>query len=113
MLGMLSHVNLCGKGAIGHPYQIDLVVTQGRAHFIQIVHGNGRGVKPQISLALELLPACAHPVARQDLAEESSQIFRIVAYVASEPVGLPGAALVDENQVAIQPAWFEDSVPSQ
>ncbi len=59
---MALDVDLRRARPVRSAIQIDPLITKRRADIIQIVHGDGRGVEPQISLRLKLRAASADGV---------------------------------------------------
>ena len=76
--------------AIGDTVQVDLPVTQGAAHRIQVAYRDAGGVLPQIGLRRQLRQATINLCWQGLLIDLALQRLR-----------LTGAALVDQDDVAI------------
>ncbi len=84
--------------AVGAAPEVHLVVAQGRADVVDILHRDGGDVLARVGV--ELLQALRHQVHGQRVLEERLQ-RRVVVLVAIQRMRGAGAALVDEDHVAL------------
>ena len=97
-IAVLAHVDERGARAVGAAVDVDLVVAEERADIVEIVHRDRRRVERQVGVVLRL--AGLEAIERL-LVGLHERLQRIVVVVAVERIRLAGAALIDEDDVAI------------
>src|SRR5947209_16566704 len=97
---MAAQIYKRGACAVRIAEQIDLVEAHGMADVVEIVDGVGGRVLRQIGGFRERVAADADVYHRDRFTDHGLYIVRI-AQGAREPVRAAGAALIDENDVAL------------
>ena len=81
--------------------EIESLVTKRRTDFIHVIRGDRGYVELEIGIGFELFAALADVVEREEITEIRLQIGRVVK-LAIEWMRAAGAALIDEEQVAMR-----------
>src|SRR5256885_5737017 len=89
---------LRNAGSVGDPVKVDSVVAQDLANAVEVPDGDAGGVLRDVGLGTELVEAPARFVG--DLACSGLEL-RDFSTGAVERIRFPGAALIDQDDVAI------------
>ena len=89
-------VNLGSACAVGAAKQVDLLIAQGGPRCVNVMHGDGRGVK-RGSPSSESRHSCVVRPVRPS----PGPALRPVRFAGISGIGLPGAALVDQQDVPV------------
>ena len=95
--GVAPEVDQGRAGPVGRPVEVDAFVAQRRAHLVEVVHGDGRGVLAQVRVRGEAVAAAPERAGGDVEGIERPGRGVGTPEVAGEAVGTAGAALVHQD----------------